>query len=74
LILKVLQARPDEQPSDSHYWKREAEVYRSGWLPQLSGGLVAPRCRENALGDPRLPGEKVIPGQAAPQSGQNEPI
>ena len=44
LILKVLQPGTDNDPSSSHYWKREAEAYRSGWLDNLSGGLVAPRC------------------------------
>ncbi|MCB1045479.1 MAG: phosphotransferase, partial [Acidobacteria bacterium] len=43
LVLKILQARADES-SSSHYWKREAEAYRSGWLNTLSGGLVTPRC------------------------------
>src|SRR5438034_782446 len=37
LILKVLQARADEPPSDSHYWKREAEAYQSGWFDHLPG-------------------------------------
>lgn len=44
LILKVLEARKEEAPDSSHYWKREAEVYRSRWLESLSGPLVAPRC------------------------------
>jgi hypothetical protein len=26
------------------YWKREWHVYRSGWLQELPGPLVAPRC------------------------------
>lgn len=44
LILKVLEARKEEAPESSHYWKREAEAYRSGWLESLPGPLVAPRC------------------------------
>ena len=35
LILKVLHARQDEQPSSPYYWKREYEVYRSGLLDDL---------------------------------------
>ena len=46
LILKVLQSGTDNEPSRSHYWKREAEVYGSGWVNNLSGGLAAPRCYE----------------------------
>lgn len=44
LILKVLQSGTDNEPSSSHYWKREAEAYGSGWLNNLTGGLVAPEC------------------------------
>jgi len=45
LILKILYSRIGESPSDSHYWRREAEAYQSGWLSELPlGGLVAPRC------------------------------
>ncbi len=35
LILKVLQARQDEEPSSPYYWKREYEVYRSSLLERL---------------------------------------
>jgi hypothetical protein len=45
LILKISQAAlgsPD--PTSTWYWKREALVYESGFLEQLAGGLVAPRC------------------------------
>ena len=35
LILKVLDARPDEAPASPYYWKREYEVYRSGLLDDL---------------------------------------
>jgi hypothetical protein len=45
LILKISQAAlgsPD--PPSTWYWKREALVYQSGFLEQLAGGLVAPRC------------------------------
>jgi hypothetical protein len=45
LILKVSQAAlgsPD--PTSTWYWKREALVYQSGFLEQLTGGLVAARC------------------------------
>jgi hypothetical protein len=44
LVVKVLEARPDEQPSDSHYWAREAEAYQAPWLQQLDAGLRAPHC------------------------------
>lgn len=35
------------------YWKREWQVYRSSWLPELDGPLIAPRC----LGSGELTGE-----------------
>jgi hypothetical protein len=45
LILKVLSPPLDRgQPTDYDYWRREAHVYESGLLDDLSGGLVAPRC------------------------------
>lgn len=44
LILKVLSAQNDLDPADLFYWKREFEVYRSGWLADLRGPLVAPHC------------------------------
>ena len=44
LILKILRARPDEAPDNTHYWKREFEAYRSGLLENLPGGVVAARC------------------------------
>lgn len=44
LVLKVLEARKEESPESSHYWKREAELYHSRWLESLPGPLVAPRC------------------------------
>lgn len=44
IILKVLYARRGENPSDSHYWKREAEVYQSGLLDNLPDQLAAARC------------------------------
>jgi hypothetical protein len=45
LILKIL--RPDVGSVDVsawNYYRREADAYRSGWLDDLPGGLVAPRC------------------------------
>lgn len=44
LILKVLHAREGDDPSGSHYWRREAEAYQSGLLDVLPAGLAAPRC------------------------------
>ena len=44
LILKILHPGGSHDPSGSHYWKREAEVYRSGMLDRLPAGLKAPRC------------------------------
>lgn len=44
LILKILTARTGEQPADPQYWRREAELYRSGLLNDLPGSFFAPRC------------------------------
>ncbi|MEZ4670363.1 MAG: phosphotransferase [Anaerolineae bacterium] len=43
LIAKILQARQGETPTDSHYWRREAEVYQSGILQSLAPHISAPR-------------------------------
>jgi hypothetical protein len=43
VVLKVLYAG-DENPSGSHYWRREADAYRSGLFRSLPGGLSVPRC------------------------------
>jgi hypothetical protein len=45
LILKIL--RPEGGSIDVaawNYFRREADAYQSGWLDDLQGGLVAPRC------------------------------
>jgi hypothetical protein len=45
LILKISQAAlGSSDPTSTLYWKREAQVYQSGFLEQLADGLVAPRC------------------------------
>ena len=49
LILKVVRhtgAEPIDrsQPSSQRYWRREPLAYQSGFLRQLQGPLVAPRC------------------------------
>jgi hypothetical protein len=44
LVLKVLYPRAGDDPSGSHYWRREADAYQSGLLNALPGGLAAPRC------------------------------
>jgi hypothetical protein len=45
LILKVIQSSEENgDPSNFRYWKREAQVYQSGILSQLPGGLTAPEC------------------------------
>src|SRR5712691_3054530 len=44
LILKILNAQSDADSAGSHYWRREAEAYRSGLLDELPSGLAAPRC------------------------------
>lgn len=45
LILKaVYPVQGNTQVTDSHYYKREVRAYQSGWLDDLPGGLVAPRC------------------------------
>jgi hypothetical protein len=31
-------------PSDWNYWRREVDVYESGWLAGLPAGVAAPRC------------------------------
>lgn len=43
LILKVVRARPGESPDSTHYWKREAELYRSGLVDNLPGRFHAAR-------------------------------
>jgi hypothetical protein len=46
VVLKVFAAADDsavDDPSAAFYWKREALAYASGLLPNLSGGLRAPR-------------------------------
>jgi hypothetical protein len=40
VVLKVLADRPDEDPSSHPYWKREAELYISGLIRELTGKLV----------------------------------
>ena len=44
-ILKAVRAPGDarDQPGHPYWWWREAQLYRSGLLPQ-TGGFVAPRC------------------------------
>ena len=45
LILKSLRPQGTGlRRSDWNYWRREVEVYQSGWLDDLPGGLTAPRC------------------------------
>ena len=41
LILKIIHARLDQEPASTHYWKREAEAYRSGLLEDLPGEMRA---------------------------------
>jgi hypothetical protein len=43
IILKIVSARPGEDPGDTHYWKREVEIYQSGLLEDLPGRLSAAR-------------------------------
>jgi len=45
LILKTAYPEGDDaHVSAWNYFKREADAYQSGWLDDLPGGLVAPRC------------------------------
>jgi hypothetical protein len=45
LILKVSRlAAGEADPASTLYWKREALIYQSGFLDQLQGEFVAPRC------------------------------
>lgn len=43
MILKIVRARPGEDPASTHYWKREVEIYRSGLLEDLPGRFFAVR-------------------------------
>jgi hypothetical protein len=38
IILKIIRARPDDDPDSTHYWKREIEIYQSGFLEDLPPG------------------------------------
>lgn len=55
VILKILYARGGDDPSASHYWRREANVYLSELPKTLPSGLAAPRC----LGVSEHPGESI---------------
>ena len=49
LILKIVWHSNTEpidrsQPNNQRYWKREPLAYQSGFLEQLGGPLIAPRC------------------------------
>ncbi len=37
MILKIIRARPDDDPASTHYWKREIEFYQSRLLEDLPG-------------------------------------
>jgi hypothetical protein len=43
LMLKIVRARPDEDPASTHYWKREVEIYQSRLLENLPGRFLAVR-------------------------------
>jgi hypothetical protein len=44
LILKTFSPVDTTDPSSAYFQHREAQAYRSGWLDDLPGGLVAPDC------------------------------
>jgi hypothetical protein len=45
VVLKLLgRSTGGESTNLWNYWRREADAYESGFLRQLPGGLVAPRC------------------------------
>jgi hypothetical protein len=44
MILKIIAQRPDEDPADPKYWKREYEFYRSGIFDHLPGRMQVVRC------------------------------
>lgn len=49
LVLKVVHNRSDvpiarSDPANLRYWKREPLIYQSGFLADLPGNVVAPRC------------------------------
>jgi len=45
MILKILlPTESNADPAAWNYYKREAKVYQSGWLDNLSDSLVAPHC------------------------------
>jgi len=44
VILKILHRHGDDDPTGSHYWRREADAYQSGLLGELPAPLRAPRC------------------------------
>jgi hypothetical protein len=48
LVLKIVRASEQmgSDPSEWHYWKREALAYRAGLLERIPGMLAAPRCFE----------------------------
>jgi hypothetical protein len=38
IILKIIRALPGDDPTSTHYWKREIEIYQSGFLEDLPPG------------------------------------
>lgn len=44
VILKMLTAQSIDHPTGPHYWLREVEVYRSGFVNTLEGKLTVPHC------------------------------
>lgn len=45
LILKIWKpGKKDRHPNDWNYYRREAEIYKTGWLNNLPGNMTAPRC------------------------------
>ncbi|MEZ4670652.1 MAG: phosphotransferase [Anaerolineae bacterium] len=53
VILKIIHARTGEALNSTHYWKREFEIYQSGWLDDLPGRFRAVKIYETT----EYPGE-----------------
>jgi hypothetical protein len=54
VILKSIRAIPNQDSTARRYWRREYEIYQSGWLDSFNeGSLITPRCYQTE----EIPGE-----------------
>lgn len=44
LVLKILHKQPASDPDAPHYWRREVDVFRSGFIKSFDCELRTPRC------------------------------